>query len=538
MPFTNPSWYPLARGERFTATMYNELITKIKAGLSDIDGDQVSGYGDLNVPVTLDRGLQGINGSNNRMWKFKSIMGTEGDTVAGGAAEKVVRDVSGYGFSANNTGAAGGTTNRNAMQAAIDDLPTTGGVILVPPGIFDFNGQVTLRGSSGTHKDNVTITGFGPCTQLKQMGVHSGTGSGPFFVMGGTNAKKVKGHVVCDMILDGYSDFSDPLHQTDCIHMGSHSFRPVVHNLTMKNTYNGGPALTVSATDLTSPVISHCRFSNITGHCISMTSSTSVDTIGRPLITGNIFETPGASSYYIWFDGTMYGAIISGNIFKASPQPAIVIQANPATNDRMEGIQITGNLFDSNKHGIQLWKTDQTGDASIGYLRNCVICGNVVANATDNGIDLLQQYIYASAPDTSNRAHSICGNVVIDSDSSGIAADGDVGGGFAADIRAGSISGNCSYGNGGQGISMRSEMGNAYDNGNRLDKNTMFGNCCYDNDGYGIKLFFHTGVTETDAIENNVITGNIVDQNDTGSIYADGDNDINHNVGHTETAST
>lgn len=141
MTFT-PTRPTLAPGELWKNSYYNTLLSEIKAYVSAITA------ADLATPLVLSRGEQSLSGGSNAVYNFKHW----GKTLA---SPGEILDACAYGAVGDGTG-----DDADAIQAAIDALPATGGVVILPPGIYPLASAIDLSGSSGDQA-GVVLMGFG-----------------------------------------------------------------------------------------------------------------------------------------------------------------------------------------------------------------------------------------------------------------------------------------------------------------------------------------------------------------------------------------
>lgn len=141
--FTNPS---IQDGDDWTHDIWNQFVEDLRGLAIDI-----SDVG--SAPITLSRARQHLDGSGNYLYDFARWFGL-GSNVS-------VREATG--FNADPTGI---TQSGALINAAIDDLPTSGGIVFIPPGTYLLEEALVPAGSGGT-LDYVAIIGAGYGTTLK-----------------------------------------------------------------------------------------------------------------------------------------------------------------------------------------------------------------------------------------------------------------------------------------------------------------------------------------------------------------------------------
>lgn len=136
----------LAPGELWQNSYFNDLIVTLKAYLSSISTDP----NDLQAPLTLSR--QNLDGGGNAIYNFKHWGKISG-------APAVILDACAYGAVGNNAG-----DDAPGIQAALDAIPSTGGIVILPPGIYRIKSALNMAGVSAS---NVILMGFGDSTIIR-----------------------------------------------------------------------------------------------------------------------------------------------------------------------------------------------------------------------------------------------------------------------------------------------------------------------------------------------------------------------------------
>lgn len=153
MSFT-PTIPSLAARQPWTNATYNTLIANLKAAFGTIAG---SDFTTVPARFYLSRSGQSLVSHRNSIYDFVRYMGLTGATAP---SIQVIRDVGGKGATGD-----GATDDTAAIQAAIDDCPASGGIVLIPPGTYVISG-ISLPGTDGS-RSNMTLLGFGAASVLK-----------------------------------------------------------------------------------------------------------------------------------------------------------------------------------------------------------------------------------------------------------------------------------------------------------------------------------------------------------------------------------
>jgi len=173
----------------WTHNLYEQLIADVQAYLGAID---VSA--DCDAPISLSKSHQHLSGGRNAINYFKNYFGPK-DGSGDPLTDQQVKCVGGFG--AVGAGAAEDATE---IMAAINDLPATGGVVILPPGTYNTgNVPINLAGTDNT-RSNVTLTGFGDSTVIK-VGDNWDSSNPPIYF----GASSSTGMVLANLMIDGNS---------------------------------------------------------------------------------------------------------------------------------------------------------------------------------------------------------------------------------------------------------------------------------------------------------------------------------------------
>lgn len=165
MGFT-PTYESLAEGQEWKNDYYTQLVADLDdadglhGGLRNLDGSDFA-----DERVYLNNAGQDLDGGTNAIHKFKRWMGHTGGS---GGAEYVpgraIKDVTGFGAVGD-----GITDDTTAFRDAVSDLPSTGGIILVPPGTYRITDTIGLTYTEPPgvfYKNDVAFIGFGDCSKI------------------------------------------------------------------------------------------------------------------------------------------------------------------------------------------------------------------------------------------------------------------------------------------------------------------------------------------------------------------------------------
>lgn len=413
---------------------WNSLIDDIDSAMSNLTGS------DLAEDIVLGAD-QNIDGGDNSLYGFRRYFGF------GGTGYCVV-DVTSYGAG------TGILNDKSTIQEAIDDLPSTGGIIFFPPGSYLLEGSVWLAGTS-QDKSNVVLVGSGPSTSIITTGTCDNV---PQIMMGKSNGLS-EGMQVLNMRFDGSGT-------TDGYHAGI--------------SLNGSKNARVIG----------CHFEDIEGSGIH-----AIGSIGAMIHKCNFIDMGEASSYDgLEGCGIYHGAVVGNN----------------RTISEIDMLSVTNCYFaDNMKHGIYLTGasnvriSDCTFDQNEEYgilietLSRSSVRGVIIKNCTfyDNYYDGIA--FEAREPGTSIAGIVISGNTVTGSSqqNNGISLYG----AEVSPIRFFTITGNSCIGNDDNGIFIR----------NGCQQGVVVGNVCNNNnDGGGDDGGIYLEGGEDEPVEYVSVSGN------------------------------
>ena len=160
MPFS-PTFRHLDERQVWKNEYYNQLVRDLSDSLTTLDGSSFA------TPFTL---AGDVDGNGNAIYGFSRWFGS-------GVSGVCVHDVTGYGAIGD-----GATDDTAAIQAAVNALPSTGGLVIIPPGTYKITGSgIAMAGTTGTPRNSIAICGCGPGTIINI------TTAGYAFAMGHAN---------------------------------------------------------------------------------------------------------------------------------------------------------------------------------------------------------------------------------------------------------------------------------------------------------------------------------------------------------------
>jgi parallel beta-helix repeat protein len=447
---------------------YNVLKDNIASAVGNLDGT------DLKKPFTLGGN---INGAQYAMFRFRKWMGN-------GSSDVGIRDICGYGAVMD-----GATDDAAAIQAAIDDLPSTGGCIMVPPGTAMVSTTLLLSGSAGT-KNNVTLMGFGNASILK---LKANAADGPLIRLGYGPVKST-GMQVRDLRCEGNSANNASATQQCGISM-ENSTCAMIANLVINDFKQDG--IEVSGSDYGS--ISACTTSNNSRYGIGPTG-TDKSVLGLRVSACSIRSNTTAGIFINSADGF----ILSDCDISLNTGEGILVKTVAGVG--VIGVNINGcTIRDNGADGLKI-----INEHASTKIEGIVLDGCYVFTNTLNGITI-------SGKNGDVVGISAMGNIVTLNQNGGFWIDGDV--------KYGTIFGNSVFNN--------SESGSGYAgvtiggaNAGTVEFISITGNSiCNENTQVDGVVF--RGMAQNNVCAGNTIYGNTVSQvTDLGT-----NNDVSHNVG-------
>lgn len=293
-----------------------------------------------------------------------------------------------------------GTTG--AIQDAIDDLPTNGGLVMVPNGTFSWTTAFTVA------SNNFALTGSG-ATTIKVTGE-----VGAFILAGNKNI------TIANIDIDG----NKPKATTQIVFSVQSSFNITFsainirswegygwgiggsHGVRVLNCHTSDWSTTTNPESLW---LANCTDAVIEGNSFASAISTQgIDGYSIKIANNNL--TGGATSHggiYVWRQ--THHVTIEGNYISGFQHSAIECRAS--------NITIIGNHFTANSAGIEVFSY-----ALDEQVRDVVISANIIVSNTNQGI-----YVYQDGANSIPSRISIQGNAISSNGGVGIKTDADAG---------------------------------------------------------------------------------------------------------------
>jgi len=488
MPISFP-YENLDERERVLGAHYNSMVTALVAFF-----DGGLGGADLEAPIVLGKAGQNLDGDGKYIHSFSRWFG--------GTSATSVKDVTGFGAVGD-----GSTDDIEAIMDAIDDMPSTGGILFFPPGTYLVGKAIQMMGRDPKHNriDGVTIAGAGRSSVIKVK-----TGSDVTAIEMGQTARDM---MVTNIRIDG--------------NKSGQSTGYGLHGISAENTWNclitgcwidfiQGVGIEVRhAINLT---ISNCFINGTTKAGIR--HHTGGERGDGLIISACTINTPGDPSNAIEGEGIRLipcprKAVISGCTVEDSWGNGIIVSTSDSQN--CDNISITGNTVTNS--GRALGSVTSTGivvASPYAGLRagKVTITGNFVELSDTDGI----RVIASDGGDI--QGFTVSSNVVTNNDENGI---------FVGESTHGSVCANSVQDNG-------QDAGGSSREGIRIigatDNETQYvsisSNGVFDSQGSPTQqIGIHTLSTSKDC----VVVGNSVRNNAVQDILDEGiDNDIAHNT--------
>jgi len=483
-PFEN-----LDERERVLGAHYNSIVTALTAFF-----DGGLGGADLEAPIVLGKAGQNLDGDGKYIHSFSRWFG--------GTSAASVKDVTGFGATGD-----GSTDDIEAIMDAIDDMPSTGGILFFPPGIYVVGKAIQMMGRDPKHNriDGVTIAGAGRSSVIKVK-----TGSDVTAIEMGQTARDM---LVTNIRING--------------NKAGQSTGFGLHGISAENTWNclitgcwidfiQGVGIEVRhAINLT---ISNCFINGTTKAGIR--HHTGGERGDGLIINACTINTPGDPSNAIEGEGIRLipcprKTVISGCTVEDSWAGGIIVGTSDSQN--CDNISITGNTVTNAGRGlgtvtaVGITVTSPSAGIRAGKI---TITGNFVETSDTDGIRI------ESSNGGEIQGFTVSSNVVVNNDENGIKI-----------VRAthGSICAN-SVQNNGQDAGGSSREGIRVEGGTDDESQylAITGNGVFDSDGTPTQqIGIHTLSTSKDC----TVAGNATQGNAVQGILDEGiDNDIAHNT--------
>lgn len=468
---------------------YNTLASEITTYVNSITGAK------LEAPLILSKTGQHLDGEEHYLYGFSRYFGT-------GSSASAVRDVTGYGATAN-----GSSDDWGAIMDAIDDMPASGGVLLFPPGTYSISDTIDLQGRNprSSPKSGVTLLGCGRSTIITLAAaadvdmLRFGEGSSYHCVMNcrltgnsisqttingtiaGINCTKSTQCLIQNVWIDDIAGYG--IRTDGCTSLiVANSWITATQRSGIKHGSDGGPS--------SRHIYYGCHFNTI-----GSGAPLDGDAIGLTAF-GNFCVIANCTVETTYGNGILVGASDSISAYG-------IVVSNNVISDCGQGLTTTG-------HGILVYSDDS--DLSI---KGVSITGNQITTTDLNGISI-------GAVGTLH-GFSVSGNVVAGCDRCGVDASG----------QYGVISGNVFRNNG-----LDTTASGQYRSGVLLSGTTenpttyisVSNNSIFDDQGSPTQQY---GVYLAASADDNVILGNALNGNVVAPIFDSGDrNDLGHNAGY------
>jgi len=306
-----------------------------------------------------------------------------------------------------------GTTNDSqAIMAAVNSLPATGGTVEFPTPPVAYRlapGGLNPPGLSATgvyiNRSNVTLKGNGIGSLLRS------DGTGNTIYMAGDN-NRVTG-LTMDVALAADPPFVTflAIEGTDCLVDGNTFINSLAVDRMHPRTIGAFSGKTLTNFrfvnnvchdtmtgfgwgDVQGALVMGNRFVRCREMGLSLVSAADGHVMNDITVMGNIFEGVTNCGVYFGLDGgahpiTCQRLVIKGNVIKGSFSVGGIVGRVTAS---MEDILIEGNVIDGQEagvgtnglYGIALLESGNAGDT----FRNCAILNNVISHCSSNGIYL------------------------------------------------------------------------------------------------------------------------------------------------------
>lgn len=377
MPIDLSSLY-LREGQTLQASHFNDLTAAVQAFLSGIAADP-----DLAQPLTLSRSRQHLDGARHYIHSFKRWLGLST------TSNVAVRDATAFGAVGD-----GVSSDEDNINNAIDEIPNTGGIVILPPGTYGCDNPIELKFSAA--RTNVVLLGFGPSTVLKLIGDSDWVVD---FHEGGSIGAQATGISLVNLTIDGSKD------SYDCI-AGIRAYEAVdclIQNVTIKNCSGHGILLGEDpdgSDDGTSGIrIKNCRIHDNTQNGIEVRVDngqgyTSNLSISDCSIHDNGLNGVNLSSALSWsrvsgcrcFNNGGSGIATNDLVSNDALRNRMMIEDNVCHGNGANGIQVGQNNTDANcvsihdnvcfDNGVDGIRLTGTGDPEGLAVSNNVCYGN------------------------------------------------------------------------------------------------------------------------------------------------------------------
>ena len=387
LSFTDPD---LTSGDEVTAAYYNQLVADIRAFFDAIAADP-----DLPAPIQLTRSRHHLDGVRNSLHSFRRVLGDSAQS------DSQWRDAAGYGAATD-----GVTSSQTLLNSTISDIASTGGVVLLMPGIYSLTADwdITASGSG------VIIIGFGSNTVIRQRNsanindaLINAQQGGDITLFG----VRVEGNSAQNTTGECYGiDFRSVVNGLiiDCIVNDSTG-----HGIGVGHQDGAGGLVPVSGSFVYNTRATNCAKSGFYGD-MEKTTPASSQILACQIV--NCFAE-GNGEHGIEVSRESMGFGVYGNQCHSNSKNGIAIAYNDTGTNESVGARIVGNICGNNsENGIQV-------GSNLVDTKNVSVLFNQAFGNLESGIKI------SGAADTSKCNYR--GNICYENRLHGIAVDGGLG---------------------------------------------------------------------------------------------------------------
>jgi parallel beta-helix repeat protein len=246
-----------------------------------------------------------------------------------------------------------GTNDQEEIIQALDDLPATGGEVVILDGTYNITASINIP------KDNVSIRGSGNATTLKRMYNSTNTDSGPtakgLITLNGKSGCKIQG-----LQIDGNKAIYTANYNSG-IYLYSSSDNTVTGNI-CNNSNNGIRPDSSSNNTITGNICNNNNYSGIR-----------LDSSSNNTITGNTCNNNSDSGIYL---PSSSNNTVTGNTCNNNGNG---IRLSSSSNNT-----ITGNTCNNNSDGIRLYSS--SNNTITGNTCNNNSCGINISSSSNNTV--------------------------------------------------------------------------------------------------------------------------------------------------------
>ena len=502
MPFV-PTNATIRTGDSWTNALMNTLASDLQTAFTSVPAT------DMADPLTM---TQDVNGSNRALYGFRTYIGTVPDPTHG------IVDATSHGMSESATGAV----NANALQVAINSLPSYGGAICIPPGTYTIDPGIELDGSSGGVRSAVELFGFGDSTLLK---LTAASAAIPLFNFGSGAQTTVR-----NLRIDGQNTLQTGVSRGAFETSGT-SVACMIENVTVENYLGYAVKVEPSSSFFR---IHRCRL-EATDATIYLVAAIGQTAPGYTSIHG--CQITGSQHGIFMFGGVSSTVIRACNITGCG---AYGIFFQTSQMQSIDKVSIIGCHISGCQKGMYFYNTQNSAIPNTEHIRYVTVTGSTISSSTEQGI-----FFHSTAAAASNdlytsqiRHCTFNGNII--SRNAGIGIDTTKLLTENPPVADSIFAANILYANN-DGIKIHGPSDIQGTFGQRMQRNSIFGNCSFDDRGsdatQGYDVILLKAQTAALYVTKHTVVANCVDGTDTFAsdltgIYDTGyQTDIGHNAG-------